>query len=944
MPNNLLVYPLGGPAGPPGPPGPDIYAATRVVSLIPGDGTDLTLAAAVAALPADGGTIFIKQGVYPQAAPIALPNKPIRFVGAGSGWDGPGATTLDLGANLIALFTNANKKQYRFEHMNVIGNGAVGQIFFQNDQGSENYCDFEDVIVKDIQTCFAHTQPFWVRLLQFEHRPGLANPAQFWTFLGGVGGTSFIWADQTKVVGAMIDDNPFLYATNSEFTLTNSGVPTPNFIRSIRASACQFAGEIQIQGGASKITGCTFTNGIFGVPPARYLDFLAGESSVAGNVFEIPGTSEEIRVAGNYISFYANEGFDFVPKVTETGTADFNRFEDIALSSTILGASTIVSQWNTQTVSVDTLLDEVHRTTLVDASGANRTITLPTAASAKYRKYTVKKIDASANTVTIDAAGAETIDGSLTVVIGIQYGSITIQSDGTSWSIIVSNASGPFGIFAASRIVSLVPGEGTDLTIAAAIAALPAAGGDIYVKGGTYPIAAPLDFGAKVVRLRGAGSSANFSTGPTTLVPAAGISLFKNGGEGSSVEDITAEGDNATSQVFYEGTSSIRFYRVDVHDIAGIIRGTGGAPEVEFTDSFINVPSGPGIPLADRFVWKADAANGELVFNYVELFVTGSGATLMSGVTAGANGPTFRVVDSYVGGGGGGGSTNFWFAQRVVWTQFEIDNAQFEVSGAFNTIVNCGFLDFAIKFKAVWNFISNSKFSQGGIGGGFLDSQLHFSGGFAGVPIESVVTGCLFYGNFVSNFGIKVENVSPVSIANCIFENHVVAGVTLTAGTVPNASMASVTGCNFTEGTPLTEGDANVVGRYTGNIGFSGSTILGPDSVTEGVRRKQVTGGATVNALTPVFTHQNDKGLAGAGSIKNTGANDLTIRRTVTDGYGITDFQDDNVPAGAVFTWPMDAAIGTALPSYVSFMVSVRSTTPGSPTTYDLRHSSVGAY
>lgn len=141
--------------------------------------------------------------------------------------------------------------------------------------------------------------------------------------------------------------------------------------------------------------------------------------------------------------------------------------------------------------------------------------------------------------------------------------------------------------FAATRIVDLA-GTGTDLTLAAAVAALPSIGGDISMKPGTYPIPASIDFGSKVVRLRGAGTSVNFSTGPTTLVPAAGISLFKNGAQGCSVEDITAEGDNATSQVFYEGGAEVRFSRINTHDIAGIIKGT---PEILFRDSFINVPS-----------------------------------------------------------------------------------------------------------------------------------------------------------------------------------------------------------------------------------------------------------------------------------------------------------------------------------------------------------------
>lgn len=73
----------------------DIYAATRVVSLTPGEGTDLTIADAVAALPAAGGTIFVKQGTYPVAATIVIPDKDVTFVFAG----GAEITTTGLGAN-----------------------------------------------------------------------------------------------------------------------------------------------------------------------------------------------------------------------------------------------------------------------------------------------------------------------------------------------------------------------------------------------------------------------------------------------------------------------------------------------------------------------------------------------------------------------------------------------------------------------------------------------------------------------------------------------------------------------------------------------------------------------------------------------------------------------------------------------------------------------------
>lgn len=76
----------------------------------------------------------------------------------------------------------------------------------------------------------------------------------------------------------------------------------------------------------------------------------------------------------------------------------------------------------------------------VDASGGAVTITLPTATAQAGQIYTVKKIDSSANAVTIDGDGAETIDGAATHVIGAQWGTAHIVSNGTNWHVLSDNS------------------------------------------------------------------------------------------------------------------------------------------------------------------------------------------------------------------------------------------------------------------------------------------------------------------------------------------------------------------------------------------------------------------------------------------------------------------------------------------------------------------------
>lgn len=81
-------------------------------------------------------------------------------------------------------------------------------------------------------------------------------------------------------------------------------------------------------------------------------------------------------------------------------------------------------------------VDDSAGTFLCDATAAPVVVNLPLAASAKYRRITVKKIDASANAVTLDGSGAETIEGAATLATTTQYKAYTVQSDGTTWWIL----------------------------------------------------------------------------------------------------------------------------------------------------------------------------------------------------------------------------------------------------------------------------------------------------------------------------------------------------------------------------------------------------------------------------------------------------------------------------------------------------------------------------
>jgi len=85
------------------------------------------------------------------------------------------------------------------------------------------------------------------------------------------------------------------------------------------------------------------------------------------------------------------------------------------------------------TVTGNTTLTNLEYCVLVNAAGGPVTITLPSAVGVAYTPV-IKKIDSSANAVTI--VGGGTIDGQSSLIIQYQYSSVTLNSDNANWWII----------------------------------------------------------------------------------------------------------------------------------------------------------------------------------------------------------------------------------------------------------------------------------------------------------------------------------------------------------------------------------------------------------------------------------------------------------------------------------------------------------------------------
>lgn len=147
--------------------------------------------------------------------------------------------------------------------------------------------------------------------------------------------------------------------------------------------------------------------------------------------------NRDIKVNGaNVLRPFTDINFKNGANVTITAsTNQTTKYTDITIASSGGGGGSF--SYTVNSISTDTTASETsgYIVYLIDASGGNVTLTLPTAAG-NTALFAIKRTTAQGNTVTIQAFGSETIDGGNTALLNVQYESITIVSDNSNWIII----------------------------------------------------------------------------------------------------------------------------------------------------------------------------------------------------------------------------------------------------------------------------------------------------------------------------------------------------------------------------------------------------------------------------------------------------------------------------------------------------------------------------
>ncbi len=172
----------------------------------------------------------------------------------------------------------------------------------------------------------------------------------------------------------------------------------------------------------------------------------------------------------------------------------------------------------------------------VNASGGAVTVTLTAGASTANRLLVVIKTDSSTNGVTIAAAGADTINGASTFVIGTQYQAATLYSDGTgAWYL----CSSPSGITVTDGTTTLT--GVTKVTFSGATVTGTSPNGTVTITGGGgSPYTPPAPSGFTAVNTPSGFSWGSTSTGTTIVsTTSPGLTMF-------ALQDNTAPGSTFT--------------------------------------------------------------------------------------------------------------------------------------------------------------------------------------------------------------------------------------------------------------------------------------------------------------------------------------------------------------------------------------------------------------
>ena len=223
--------------------------------------------------------------------------------------------------------------------------------------------------------------------------------------------------------------NQSTQAENGIYTVNAGGAPT-------RSTDMDVAGEvdgtmvvIEDGGQASQLWLTVSEVTTIGTDPIVFTQINKATDLVVSNGLNLSGLNLKLGGTLDTNTTITQSTFHLV--LDQNSTGKFG----IAIATPLSGFdnNTSASGGAIRTIAASATLTDTDYMVLCNATSGAVVVTLPTATGIARREYIIKKIDSSANTVSITSA--VNIDGASTYTITSQYNSIKVKSNGTQWYI-----------------------------------------------------------------------------------------------------------------------------------------------------------------------------------------------------------------------------------------------------------------------------------------------------------------------------------------------------------------------------------------------------------------------------------------------------------------------------------------------------------------------------
>ena len=150
-----------------------------------------------------------------------------------------------------------------------------------------------------------------------------------------------------------------------------------------------------------------------------------GANALTINSIEIVGADGEVNASAVEDKFLRNDGDD----------STSGRLSVVGITNT---AGVIRNVTTVNVATYDTLVSDDILNVTYTTTAAVTSLTIPTAQTVAGRTIVIKDAagNAGTNNITIDTEGAQTIDGSATLVLSDNYASVILYSDGSNWFVM----------------------------------------------------------------------------------------------------------------------------------------------------------------------------------------------------------------------------------------------------------------------------------------------------------------------------------------------------------------------------------------------------------------------------------------------------------------------------------------------------------------------------